>query len=396
MYLKKRIFHLACLLLVLIATPSHALYTYQKVLEEYAKGLDYLDDKIFIYKVDLSGNGYQDLLLTTSNNTYADLNRFGLRAFQVYPRLATSNDVYLNAVSIPLYVSDELGSFTDFESQRVIKSYGTPHKDSETPEYYYWMDSEYKIHTNNTRGPEAKIYIDIDKKIADSFVGTIRLSQLLKKTVTVDDVLSETQKRMKQSYSDSIRSKLSRSSSKKMVNSKLLNSTRYEYEIEGQSIYLGDFVGSKNVFYPNGTSNLEAFFNALVQTKGILKKDGNGRLTWEYYFALAPEWALEHPEAAEKLKFLSEGCLPREVCEPIDPLDEAPSTNGNKQPLANDAGNANNSPAVTKEDSNEAPVIEGNEQESQWQQTTIWICVFIGFVFVAGMYIRSRRIKKIK
>tara|TARA_B110000196_G_C21056502_1_gene620115 strand:- start:49 stop:1056 length:1008 start_codon:yes stop_codon:yes gene_type:complete len=306
-----------------MAIDENGLYTRQDVLEEYAKGLDYLDDKVFIYQVDLSGNGYQDLLLTTSNNTYADLNRFGLRAFVIYPRLATSTENYLSAANIPLYVSDEIGISAAFSTPQVIlKSYGTPHKNSSTPEYYYWMDSEYKMHTNNRSGVAGEIYIDmnvdIEHKIKESFVGKVRLSQLLKKMLTVGDILPAQLKATKQTYKDSMGSKISRSSSKQIVNGQLLNSTRYEYEVEGGSTYLGDFVGSKGVFYPNGIDNAAVFFNALVQTKGVLKNGDNGRLKWKYYFALAPEWAIAHPETAVKIKLLSESCLPREVCEPTN------------------------------------------------------------------------------
>lgn len=308
---------------VAIAIDENGLYTRQNVLEEYAEGLDYLDDKVFIYQVDLSGNGYQDLLLTTSNNTYADLNRFGLRAFVIYPRLATSAEHYLSAANIPLYVSDEIGMSAEFSTQQVIlKSYGTPHKNSPTPEYYYWMDSEYKIHTNNKSGVAGEIYIDmnvdIENEVKESFVGKVRLSQLLKKTLTVGDILPEQLKSTKQTYKDSMKRKISRSSSKQIVNGQLLNSTRYEYEVEGGSTYLGDFVGSKGVFYPNGIDNAAVFFDALVQTKGVLKNGDNGRLKWKYYFALAPEWAIAHPETAVKIKLLSESCLPREVCEPTN------------------------------------------------------------------------------
>jgi hypothetical protein len=306
---------------VAVADDEIGIPTRQDVLEEYAKGLDYLDDKVFIYQVDLSGNGYQDLLLTTSNNTYADLNRFGLRAFVIYPRLATSAEHYLSAANIPLYVSDEIGISAEFSPQKVmLKSYGTPHKNSPTPEYYYWMDSEYKIHTNNKLGVAGEIYIDmnvdIERKVKDSFVVKVRLSQLLKKTLTVGDILPEQLKAIKQTYKDSMKSKISRSSSKQIVNGQLLNSTKYEYKVEGRSTYLGDFVGSKGVFYPNGIDNAAVFFNALVQTKGVLKYGDNGRLKWKYYFALAPEWAKSHPETAAKIKFLSESCLPREICEP--------------------------------------------------------------------------------
>ena len=185
-----------CSIHVAVAVDEKGIPTRQDVLEEYAKGLDYLDDKVFIYQVDLSGNGYQDLLLTTSNDTYADLNRFGLRAFVLYPRLATSTEYYLSAANISLYVSDELGVSSEFSTQQVIlKNYGTPHKNLATPEYYYWMDSEYKIHTNNKLGVSGEIYIDmnvdIEHKIKDSFVGKVRLSQLLKKTLTVGDILPE-------------------------------------------------------------------------------------------------------------------------------------------------------------------------------------------------------------
>jgi hypothetical protein len=269
----------------------------------------------------LSGNGYQDLLLTTSNNTYADLNRFGLRAFVIYPRLETSTENYLSAANIPLYVSDEIGISAAFSTQQVIlKSYGTPHKNSATPEYYYWMDREYKIHTNNKLEVTGEIYIDmnvdIEHKIKESFVGKVRLSQLLKKTLTVGDILPEQLKSTKQTYKNSMESKLWISSSEYLVEGKRTSSNKYEWVEDEVRTYLGDYIGSKGTIYPRSVEVAEKFYIAATQHVALLKLNDDGTARWKYKPVIASEWALEHPEAAEKLKLLSESCLPREICEP--------------------------------------------------------------------------------
>lgn len=306
-----------------VAVDENGIPTRQDVLEEYAKGLDYLDDKVFIYQVDLSGNGYQDLLLTTSNNIYADLNRFGLRAFVIYPRLPTSTENYLPAANIPLYASDELGMSSEFSDQQVIlKSYGTPHKNSATPEYYYWMDREYKIHTNNKLGVTGEIYIDmnldIGKKVKDSFVGKVRLSQLLKKTLTVGDILPEQLKSTKQTYKNSMESKLWISSSEYLVEGKRTSSNKYEWVEDEVRTYLGDYIGSKGTIYPRSVEVAKKFYIAATQHVALLKLNDDGTIRWKYKPVIASEWALEHPEAAEKLKLLSESCLPREICVPTN------------------------------------------------------------------------------
>lgn len=308
---------------VAVADDEIGIPTRQDVLEEYAKGLDYLDDKVFIYQVDLSGNGYQDLLLTTSNDTYADLNRFGLRAFALYPRLATSTEYYLSAANISLYVSDELGVSSEFSAQQVIlKSYGTHHKNSPTPEYYYWMDSKYKIHTNNKLRVAGEIYIDmnvdIENKVKESFVGKVRLSQLLKKTLTVGEILPEQLKSTKQTYEDSMESKLWISSSEYLVEGKRTSSNKYEWVEDEARTYLGDYIGSKGTIYPRSVEVAEKFYIAATQHVALLKLNDDGTVRWKYKPILAPEWAKSHPEAATKIKLLSESCLPREVCEPTN------------------------------------------------------------------------------
>lgn len=305
------------ILLYLFTAPCVAFFSFQQALEDYAKGLTYLDDKVFVYQIDLSGNGYDDLLLTTSNGVYANLNRFGLKAFKVYPRLATSTENYLASKHLPLYVDDELGTL-GADKQLYIKSYGTPHKDSPTPTYYYWMDEKFTLHSNYQTGEVDKVFTPLAVNEVNSFKAKLRLRQVLGNALFVSEILPSHLKATKQNYDDSIRSKVRRSIEKTEVEGRLVSSTKFELEENGDYRYIGNYIRSKRIFYPSSEDEAEVLFNVLLQLKGGLKQRDDGTTYWKYYFKLAPEWAEQYPEAAARLKKLQESCLPHEICQPVN------------------------------------------------------------------------------
>jgi hypothetical protein len=383
----KKILAICCLHIINPAIAGE-FSTKQQVLESYANELSYLDSKVFLYEIDLNQDGFSELLLSTDDELYA-VGRFGHKQFTIVTRFPSVKEQYLPGHSVVMKDLDYIGKFFT-GNQLYLQAIGIDGSFS-----YYWLDNEYKFHTTEDKLLE-NLSVESVARLEKDFKRDYQIRRFLKKTYSVEGVISESAKKNKQTYADSVDSKLFISGSSYMTLEGEKRSRKFEWVKDDERVYLGDYIGNKRVFYPASEAVAEKFYKVIIQRKSSLKKMKNGTVRWNYKPTLAPEWATAHPEVSEKLKLLSESCLPREVCEPIDSLDEAPSTNGNKKPLANDAGNANNSPAVTKEDSNEAPVIEGNKQESQWPQAIVWICVFIGFVFVAGMYIRSRRIKKIK
>lgn len=291
-----------------MAIDENGIYTRQDVLEEYAEGLSYLDNKVFVYEVDLSGNGYNDILLSTDDEVFS-ISRFGHKQFVIYVRLATGKEDYILSYNLTLKNSDDLGAFHS-GGQKYIQAQGL----SEI--HYHWIDRDYKIHTTKNQLSNNVTIESPDQFKRDDFRPDYSIDRFLKKTVTVEDILPVDKKALKQTYADSIESKISISGASYMTLEGKKRSRKYEWVEKDERVYLGDYIGSKRVFYPASEEVAEKFYKVVVQKKSSLKKMKDGTVRWKYKPVIAPEWAVAHPDAAAKIKLLSESCLPREICEP--------------------------------------------------------------------------------
>jgi hypothetical protein len=293
-----------------MAIDENGIYTRQDVLEEYAEGLSYLDNKVFIYEVDLSGNGYNDILLSTDDSLYT-FSRYGHKQFSIYTRLASGNEDYFLRYELTLTNKDDLGTFSAM-GQKYIQSYGLGKI------HYHWIDRNYKLHTTNNQPSYNAIVEPSDQFNYDDFKALYSIDRFLKQTLTVENILPADRKALKQTYADSVDSKLFISGASYMTLEGEKRSRKYEWVEKDERVYLGDYIGSKRVFYPASEEVAEKFYKVVVQKKSSLKKMKDGTVLWKYKPVIAPEWAEAHPEVAEKLKQLSESCLPREICVPTN------------------------------------------------------------------------------
>ncbi len=293
-----------------MAIDENGIYTRQDVLEEYAEGLSYLDNKVFVYEVDLSGNGYNDILLSTDDGLYT-FSRYGHKQFSIYTRLASGNEDYFLSYGLTLTTADKLGTFPP-EGQRYLQANGI------SSQYYYWVDRNYKLHTTNSQPLYNVIREPSDQFNYNDFKALYSIRRFLKQTLTVEEILPVDKKALKQTYADSIESKISISGASYMTLEGEKRSRKYEWVEKDERVYLGDYIGSKRVFYPASEEVAEKFYNVVIQSQTLLKKMKDGTVRWRFKPVLAPEWAVAHPETAAKIKFLSESCLPREICVPTN------------------------------------------------------------------------------
>ncbi len=291
------------------AIDENGVYTRQDVLEEYAEGLSYLDNKVFVYEVDLSGNGYNDILLSTDDGLYT-FSRYGHKQFSIYTRLASGNEDYFLRYGLTLTAADKLGIFPP-EGQMYLQT-----NDISGQDYYYWIDRDYKLHATDNQPAGNVILESSDSFKREKFKALSSIRRFLKQTLTVEDILPADRKALKQTYADSYDSKVRVTSSDYITEKGSIGSRKYEWVEDGVRTYLGDYIGSEGIIYPRSVEVAEKFYMAATQHVTTLKLNDDGTVRWKYKPVIAPEWALEYPEAAEKLKLLSESCLPREICKP--------------------------------------------------------------------------------
>jgi len=178
-----------------MAIDENGIYTRQDVLEEYAEGLSYLDNKVFVYEVDLSGNGYNDILLSTDDGIFS-VSRFGQKQFSIYTRLASGEEDYFSSYTLTLKNSDDLGTFPP-EDQKYLQAVGIGGQD-----YYYWIDRDYKLHTTNSQ-PSFNVIIESASQFKrDDFRADYSIDKFLKQTLTVEEILPANRKAFKQTYAD--------------------------------------------------------------------------------------------------------------------------------------------------------------------------------------------------
>lgn len=293
-----------------MAIDENGLYTRQDVLEEYAEGLSYLDNKVFVYEVDLSGNGYNDILLSTDDGLYS-FSRYGHKQFSIYTRLASGNEDYFLSYGLTLTTADKLGIFPP-EGQKYLQSYGLGKI------YYHWIDRNYKLHTTNNQPSYNVIIESSDQFNYDDFKALYSIDRFLKQTLTVEDILPADRKALKQTYADSYDSKVRVTSSDYITEKGSIGSRKYEWVEGGERIYLGDYIEQGKLFYPENEHVAEKLYQIIVERHSYRNEDVNGTVRWKFKPLLAPEWAKSHPETAAKIKLLSESCLPREVCVPTN------------------------------------------------------------------------------